>query len=50
MRRKMKSRTFLSFCRDRRDEEEGEADVVRLLSPKEPVNCQNLQIVRVRDV
>ena len=34
MRRKMKRRTFFSFCRDRRDEEEGEADVVRLLSPK----------------
>ena len=34
VRRKMKRRTFLSFCRDRRDEEEGEADVVRLLSPK----------------
>ena len=34
MRRRMERRTFLSFCRDRRDEEEGEADVVRLLSPK----------------
>ena len=34
MRMKMKRRTFLSFCRDRKDEEGGEADVVRLLSPK----------------
>ena len=34
VRKKMKRRTFLSFCRDRKNEEEGEAGVVRLLSPK----------------
>ena len=31
---KVRRRTFLSFGCDRKDEEEGEAGVVRLLSPK----------------
>ena len=52
--RKVRRRTFLSFGCDRKDEEEGEACVVRALFAcfhrREPVNCQNLQIVRVRDV
>ena len=48
--RKMKRRTFLSFVVTGRMKREGRRMLFACFHRREPVNCQNLQIVRVRDV